>query len=166
MKIQPCEFHDMFVQRDPNLFCFTICLFISPDLDGHRAPKMKYCPTETHKRSLFWYLFHVSPVTESNGVMMRRAYDLALEAVCRVKEESDEGGSRRNHLGFTGRQMSLFQSICGGQASPTRDEYVSVDDVVYGPQSSVSSYSLCFRQLAQLRCLAVLGTGNCNLITR
>jgi len=27
-------FHDMFV---------TICLFISPDLDGHRAPKMKYC---------------------------------------------------------------------------------------------------------------------------
>ena len=32
--------------------CFTICLFISPDLDGHRAPKMKYCPTETHKRSL------------------------------------------------------------------------------------------------------------------
>ena len=24
--------------------CFTICLFISPDLDGHRAPKMKYCP--------------------------------------------------------------------------------------------------------------------------
>ena len=20
--------------------CFTICLFISPDLDGHRAPKM------------------------------------------------------------------------------------------------------------------------------
>ena len=22
--------------------CFTICLFISPDLDGHRAPKMKY----------------------------------------------------------------------------------------------------------------------------
>ena len=21
--------------------CFTICLFISPDLDGHRAPKMK-----------------------------------------------------------------------------------------------------------------------------
>ena len=23
---------------------FTICLFISPDLDGHRAPKMKYCP--------------------------------------------------------------------------------------------------------------------------
>ena len=24
--------------------CFTICWFISPDLDGHRAPKMKYCP--------------------------------------------------------------------------------------------------------------------------
>ena len=23
---------------------FTICLFTSPDLDGHRAPKMKYCP--------------------------------------------------------------------------------------------------------------------------
>ena len=32
--------------------CFTICLFISPDFDGYRAPKMKYCPTETHKRSL------------------------------------------------------------------------------------------------------------------
>ena len=26
--------------------CFTICLFISPDLDGHRAPKMKYCPRD------------------------------------------------------------------------------------------------------------------------
>ena len=25
--------YDMFV------FCFTICLFISPDLDGYRAPK-------------------------------------------------------------------------------------------------------------------------------
>ena len=25
---------------------FHECLFISPDLDGHRAPKMKYCPTE------------------------------------------------------------------------------------------------------------------------
>ena len=26
--------------------CFTLCLFItgSPDLDGYRAPKMKYCP--------------------------------------------------------------------------------------------------------------------------
>ena len=24
--------------------CFTICLFVSPDLDGHRALKMKYCP--------------------------------------------------------------------------------------------------------------------------
>ena len=24
--------------------CFTICSFISPDLDGPRAPKMKYCP--------------------------------------------------------------------------------------------------------------------------
>jgi hypothetical protein len=24
---------------------FTICSFNSPDLDGHRAPKMKYCPT-------------------------------------------------------------------------------------------------------------------------
>ena len=32
--------------------CFTICLFISPDLDGHRAPKMKYCPLR--------YLFKVS----------------------------------------------------------------------------------------------------------
>ena len=21
----------------------TMCLFISPDMDGHRAPKMKYC---------------------------------------------------------------------------------------------------------------------------
>jgi hypothetical protein len=32
----------MFVlsHRDPT--CFTICLCISPDLDGHRAPKMKY----------------------------------------------------------------------------------------------------------------------------
>ena len=27
-------FHDMFVHD----------MFISPDLDGHRAPKMKYCP--------------------------------------------------------------------------------------------------------------------------
>ena len=62
--------------------------------------------------------------------------------------------------------MNIFENICGGQASPRRDEHVSVDDVVYGPQSSVSSYSLCFRQLAQLRCLAVLGTGNCSLITR
>jgi len=24
--------------------CFTICLFISPDLDGHRTPKMKHWP--------------------------------------------------------------------------------------------------------------------------
>jgi len=24
--------------------CFTVCLLISPDLDGYRAPKMKYCP--------------------------------------------------------------------------------------------------------------------------
>ena len=44
------------------MICFTICLFISPDLDGHRhhdmfhdmfvhksGPKMKYCPTETEK---------------------------------------------------------------------------------------------------------------------
>jgi hypothetical protein len=28
------KYHDM----------FTICSFNSPDLDGHRAPKMKYCP--------------------------------------------------------------------------------------------------------------------------
>jgi hypothetical protein len=29
---------------------FKICLFISPDLDGHRAPKMKYCPCrDPHK---------------------------------------------------------------------------------------------------------------------
>ena len=28
-------FHDMFVQT----VCFTICLFISPDLDRRRAPK-------------------------------------------------------------------------------------------------------------------------------
>jgi hypothetical protein len=30
----------------PNPICFTICLFISPDLDGHTAQgtKMKYCP--------------------------------------------------------------------------------------------------------------------------
>ena len=41
-------FHDMF----HDMFVFTICSFNSPDLDGHRAPKMKYCPTETHKRSL------------------------------------------------------------------------------------------------------------------
>jgi hypothetical protein len=27
-------FHDMF-----GMLCFTICLFISPDLDGQRAPK-------------------------------------------------------------------------------------------------------------------------------
>ena len=53
-------FHDMFglrrVQGTKNEIwygiCFTICLFISPDLDGHRALKMKFCPTETHKRSL------------------------------------------------------------------------------------------------------------------
>ena len=24
--------------------CFTICLCVSPDLDGHRAPQMKDCP--------------------------------------------------------------------------------------------------------------------------
>ena len=24
------------------VLCLTMCLFISPDLDGHRAPKMKY----------------------------------------------------------------------------------------------------------------------------
>ena len=34
------RFHDMAKIHD----MFTICLFISPDLDGHRAPKMKYCP--------------------------------------------------------------------------------------------------------------------------
>ena len=27
--------------------CFTICLCISPDLDGYRAPKMKYWPRKT-----------------------------------------------------------------------------------------------------------------------
>ena len=29
-------------QTKRTTICFTICLFISPDLDGHRAPKMKY----------------------------------------------------------------------------------------------------------------------------
>jgi hypothetical protein len=28
----------------PRTIGFTICLFISPDLDGHRASKMKYYP--------------------------------------------------------------------------------------------------------------------------
>ena len=41
---------------------FTICLFISPDLDGHRAPKMKYCPTETQKRLV---------ITWSDGLEIR-----------------------------------------------------------------------------------------------
>ena len=44
-------FHDMFVHDmfticsivlSPDTICFTICLFISPDLDGHRAPHMRY----------------------------------------------------------------------------------------------------------------------------
>ena len=29
---------------------FTICSFNSPDLDGHRAPKMKYCPRRDPQR--------------------------------------------------------------------------------------------------------------------
>ena len=38
---------------------FTICLFISPDLDGHRAPKMKYCPRRGHCLTLSSkYMFH------------------------------------------------------------------------------------------------------------
>jgi hypothetical protein len=32
---QTIRFHDVFHDK-----CFTICLFISPDLDGHRAPQM------------------------------------------------------------------------------------------------------------------------------
>ena len=34
-RLQKCSYSDMFT------ICFTICLFISPDLDGHRAPKTK-----------------------------------------------------------------------------------------------------------------------------
>jgi len=43
------KFHDMF--HDMSLkccicgwftICFTICLCVSPDLDGYRAPKMKH----------------------------------------------------------------------------------------------------------------------------
>src|SRR6056300_828456 len=35
MKYWPCKTHDR--SRNPNTICFTICLFISPDLDGYRA---------------------------------------------------------------------------------------------------------------------------------
>jgi len=41
-------FHDMFT------ICFTICLFISPDLDGHRAPKMKYVHDTNSRANLNW----------------------------------------------------------------------------------------------------------------
>ena len=34
-------FHGMVVYC-PDLDGFTICLFISPDLDGHRAPQMRH----------------------------------------------------------------------------------------------------------------------------
>ena len=48
-KPSPDTFHDMFVyesgliRRDQGTtICFTICFFISPDLDGHRAPQMRH----------------------------------------------------------------------------------------------------------------------------
>jgi hypothetical protein len=48
-----------------NTIWFTICLFISPDLDGHRAPKMEYCPrrdpqrgTPFHDHDMFHDMFH------------------------------------------------------------------------------------------------------------
>jgi hypothetical protein len=35
------EFQPHSIAKSSGIF-FTICLFISPDLDGHREPKMKY----------------------------------------------------------------------------------------------------------------------------
>jgi len=39
--LQPITFGTLH-QSPITTICFTICLFISPDLDGYRAPKMKY----------------------------------------------------------------------------------------------------------------------------
>jgi len=35
-----------------NTICFTICLFISPDLDGHRAPKKSINTSEHFTNSV------------------------------------------------------------------------------------------------------------------
>jgi hypothetical protein len=44
---RPVKFHDMFHDM---FVCFTICLFISPDLDGNQEPRhYKNVPRETHK---------------------------------------------------------------------------------------------------------------------
>ena len=32
----------LFISPDLDGICFTICLFISPDLDGHRAPQLRH----------------------------------------------------------------------------------------------------------------------------
>jgi hypothetical protein len=40
--------------------CFTICLFISPDLDGHRAPKKSMTP-ESPRYVCFTICLFISP---------------------------------------------------------------------------------------------------------
>ena len=45
-KYEAAALHEHLSTGYPSLttICFTICLFISPDLDGHRAPKKGHLP--------------------------------------------------------------------------------------------------------------------------
>ena len=66
--------------------CFTICLFISPDLDGHRAPKMKYCP---------WTVITV--ITEQNRSLLR--FENRQLKCCEGVDEVCRGEARNSNLG-------------------------------------------------------------------
>jgi len=68
--------------NQPFTICFTICLFISPDLDGHRAPKMKYCqPTNQCQRKpvsslLVPSMFCASRPSEKTQNLIRHTLDM------------------------------------------------------------------------------------------
>jgi hypothetical protein len=49
--IEPCVLLSWCFRTHDSLVCFTICLFISPDLDGNRGTSTKNVPRETHKGS-------------------------------------------------------------------------------------------------------------------
>jgi hypothetical protein len=87
---------------DHDTICFTICLFISPDLDGHRAPKMKYCPTDMF-HDMFTALDTVSAIMFTichhvlgTGIWNHRASEYSCSAKTtpqeRGKEERGEEG--------------------------------------------------------------------------
>ena len=101
--------------------CFTICLFISPDLDGHRAPKKKGTVrrSENGNRPVSHFWAHFWSAEMMMGCIYRLAKVLKLSIAMRASP----------HILMLARVIALLAATSACTAGP-----------------STSIFSICFAQ--------------------